>query len=40
MRPNLAQAINLRAKGGKFHKSGKHSQSIAALAGAMKALGM
>ena len=38
--PNLAKAISLRAKGGKLHKSGKHRESIAALAGAMKALGM
>ena len=38
--PNLAKAISLRAKGGKLHKSGKHGESIAALAGAMKALGM
>ncbi len=37
--PNLAKAISLRAKGGKLHKSGKHKESIAALAGALKALG-
>ena len=37
---NLAKAKSLRAKGEKLHKSGKHSESIAALAAAMKALGM
>lgn len=37
--PNLAKAISLRAKGGKFHESGKRKESVAALAGALKALG-
>ena len=37
---NLAKAISLRAKGGKLHKSGRHRESVAALASAMKALGM
>ena len=37
---NLAKAISLRYKGEKLHKSGKHSESVAALAAAMKALGM
>ena len=37
---NLAKAISLRYKGGKLHKEGEHKESVAALAGAMKALGM
>jgi hypothetical protein len=37
---NLAKAISLRYKGEKLHKEGEHKESIAALAGAMKALGM
>ena len=37
---NLAKAKSLRAKGGNYHRSGRHSESVAALAAAMKALGM
>ena len=37
---NLAKAISLRYNGEKLHKAGKHKESVAALADAMKALGM